>query len=198
MQEQPSLGQLLEGVQKLQFPLELELFQKEEAVKKHSLELNQVKTNDAFKALQSEIDRAKEEGGRLETDILEIMEDLDRCRAEEKEALSAFKGLENKAKAEIAVHESRLKELQARYDGAKSAREQAAAPIPDDVMRIYNHIRSRGKNNAVVPMDGALCSACRITLTSHMIVEVTKAKQLVTCESCQRILYRVEPAVAKA
>ena len=175
---------------------ELEVGQKEEDARKHSGQLNQVKTNEAFRALQGEIDRAKKEAGELETQILEIMESLDASRREEKGILASLKLIEEKAKGEIAVHETKLKELQSQFESAKAARDASASPVPPDVMKVYNHIRSRGKKDAVVLVDGDLCSACRITLAPQVIIEATKAKALVTCESCQRILYRAETAAA--
>jgi predicted nucleic acid-binding Zn-ribbon protein len=177
---------------------ELELAQKEEAAKKHGAELNSVKTNEAFKALQVEIERAKAQGSEIETQILEIMEDLDKTRKLEKAAAAEAAGEVKKLEAEIGVHEARVKELQGQYDGAKAKRDEAAAPISADAMRVYNHVRSRGKLNAVVAIDGSNCSACRISLAPQVIVEATKAKALVTCESCQRIIYRPETLAAKA
>src|SRR3989339_133081 len=117
------------GFEKKKKEKELELASKEEAIRKHSMELNQVKTNDAFKALQHQIDDAKAAGSQIETDILEVMEGIDAGKKEE----------------------------------------GAAAGTP-----------------------------CRISLAPQMIVEVTKAKALVVCESCQRILYKPEPAAKAA
>ena len=177
---------------------ELELAQKEEAAKKHGSELNQVKTNEAFKALQTEIERAKAAGSQIETEILEIMEQLDGSKKDEKTAQAAFQVEEKKFQAEIAAHEGRLTEQKALFDGEKAKRDEAAAPIPADAMKIYNHIRSRGKLDAIVPIDSSnSCSACRIQLAPQVIVEATKAKNLVSCESCQRILYRPEALAAK-
>ena len=177
---------------------ELELAQKEEAARKHSGELNQVKTNEAFKALQQEIERAKAEASLIETDILEIMEQIDVCRRQEKALLLDLSGLEKQVNAEIAALQSNFSEIQRQFEAAKAARDQEAFPLPADVMRIYNHVRSRGKPDAVVAIDGSHCSACRITLAPQVIIEATKAKQIVACESCQRILYRPEILAAKA
>lgn len=176
---------------------ELELAQKEEAVKKHSLELNQVKTNEAFKALQREIEQAKAEGSQIETEILEIMEELDVCRKGEKALQAELGGVEKAVGAEISALEFKLAELRTQFEAAQGARDQAAAALPADVMRVYSHIRSRGKPNAVVAIDGDNCSACRVTQSPNVIVEATKAKALVICESCQRILYRPEALAAK-
>lgn len=177
---------------------ELELAQKEEAVRKHSMELNQVKTNEAFKALQQEIDRAKAEGSALETQILEIMEELDSGRRQEKSVQAEVAAEDKAAGAEIAALEGKLAEIKARHDKEKASRDEASAPVPPEVMRIYEHIRSRGKLNAVVAVDANHCSACRMVQAPQVIVEATKAKQIIICESCQRILYRPEALVAKA
>jgi len=67
-------------------------------------------------------------------------------------------------------------------------------------MKVYNHIRGRGKPDAVVPVVGGHCGSCQINLTPGIILEIAKLKSLVTCESCQRILYKPEllvPATAQ-
>ncbi|MBI5629326.1 MAG: hypothetical protein HY921_00375 [Elusimicrobia bacterium] len=188
----------LQGLEKKKKEKELELFQKEEAVRKHSMELNQVKTNDAFKALQLEIEQARSEGGDIETEILQIMEDLDVCRKEEKSLQSEFGHKEKEFNAQIAVLEARFTEVKGRFDAAKAQRDQLAVPLPAEMLRVYEHIRSRGKPDAVVPIEGELCSACRISLAPQVIVEAIKAKQLVTCENCLRILYRPQAIAARA
>lgn len=177
---------------------ELELAGKEEAAKKHGGELNSVKTNEAFKALQKEIECAKLEAGDIETAILELMDQVDASRKEEKAAAAELKGVEEKVKAQVASLEAELAEFKGRFDAAKAARDQAAAPVPAEALKIYDHIRGRGKKDAVVPIDSNNCSACRVILAPQVIVEATKAKALVTCESCQRIIYKPETVAAKA
>jgi predicted nucleic acid-binding Zn-ribbon protein len=177
---------------------ELELAQKEEAVRKHGTELNQVKTNDAFKALQHEIEQAKAQGSQIETEILEIMETLDARRRDDKALAAEVAAAEKRISAALAALDARLAELKGLFEAAKAERDQAAAPVPTEAMRIYDHVRSRGKLDAIVAIDGTRCSACNITLAPQVIVEATKAKALVACESCQRILYRREAPVAKA
>jgi len=186
------------GCEKKKKEKELELAAKEEAIRKHTTELNQVKTNDAFKALQHEIEQAKAAGSQIETEILEVMEGIDSGRREEKSAAAELKAAEDKAKNEIGNLEKELAELKAKHDAQKSVRDAAAASVPPDMMRIYSHARMRGKLDAIVPVDGGNCSACRINLAPQMIIEVAKAKTLVFCESCQRILYKPEPAVKAA
>src|SRR5581483_838593 len=74
------------GLEKKKKEKELELAQKEEAAKKHGAELNTVKTNEAFKALQTEIGFAKQAASEIETEILQLMDQIDAARKEEKAA----------------------------------------------------------------------------------------------------------------
>ncbi len=170
------------------------LSEKEAGIKKHHQELNQVKTNEAFKALQTEIDKAKAEVGDLETEILTIMEELDALAAEEKRVASEIKESDAKAQGEIAALEKEKSELEARAQGERGKREGLFAGLPEDVLKRYEYLRKRKPDGvALAPLRKNLCGACRISLPPQMTVEVMKGS-MVTCESCQRILYIPEAA----
>ena len=49
-----------------------------------------------------------------------------------------------------------------------------------------------------MPVVSGHCGACQINLTPGLSLEVAKLKSLVTCESCQRILYKPELLVPTA
>ena len=133
---------------------ELDVAAKEEAARKHTGQLNELKSNDAYKAMQAEIEKEKAAAGDIETEILQIMEEIDKAKSEEK------------------AH--------------------AAEPVPADLMKVFNHLRSRGKPDAVVPAIDGHCGSCQMTLSPAMIAEIAKLKNLAICESCQRILYKRE------
>jgi len=66
--------------------------------------------------------------------------------------------------------------------------------IPDDAARQYDYLRKRKSDGeALSKITGTMCGACRLTVPPQSVVEVAKGR-LVTCESCQRILYRDETA----
>src|SRR5258706_11161701 len=69
---------------------ELDLDTQESAIRKHSTELNAVKSNDAYRALMGEIEKAKQEKSGLEDQILQLMEQSDQAVRlwKEKEATS--------------------------------------------------------------------------------------------------------------
>jgi predicted nucleic acid-binding Zn-ribbon protein len=177
---------------------ELDVAAKEEAARKHGLQLNEVKSNDAYKALQAEITKEKAAAGDIETEILQIMEDIDKSRGEEKSLAAELKKLEEFSKTDLEKLEAVLSHAKGRHAEAKTGRDAAAAAVPPDLLRVYDHIRSRGKPDAVVPVVEGHCGSCQITLSPAMLAEVAKLKSLAVCESCQRILYKRELAAAAA
>jgi len=177
---------------------ELDVAQQEEAARKHSSQLNELKSNDAYKAMQAEIEKEKAKAGDIETEILQIMEDIDKAKAEEKAATAEYKKTEEFSKKDLEKLEAEMSHAKGRFETAKVERDATAAAVGPSEMKVYNHIRSRGKPDAVVPIVGGHCGSCQITLTPGLSLEVAKLKSLVTCESCQRILYKPELVAAAA
>lgn len=177
---------------------ELDVAAKEDAARKHTAQLNELKSNDAYKAMQAEIEKEKAAAGDIETEILQIMEEIDKSKGEEKALAAELKKIEDFSKTDLAKLEAELSHAKGRFAEAKTLRDAAAEPVPADIMKVFNHIRSRGKPDAVVPVVDGHCGSCQMTLSPAVIAEVVKLKTLTTCESCQRILYRPESFVATA
>lgn len=177
---------------------ELDVAAKEEAARKHGLQLNEVKTNEAYRALQTEIEKEKAAIGDIETEILQFMEEIDKARREEKAAASEYKKTEEFAKKDLEKLEAELSHARGRHAEAKADRDAAASPVPPELMRVYEHIRSRGKLDAIVPVVDGHCGSCQINLSPSMVAELAKQKTLVTCDSCQRILHRPEKTAPAA
>ncbi|MFI5345430.1 MAG: zinc ribbon domain-containing protein [Elusimicrobiota bacterium] len=177
---------------------ELDVAAKEEAARKHTAQLNDLKSNEAYKTMQAEIVAERASAGDIETEILQIMEDIDKSKSEEKVLAAELKKIEDFSKSDLAKLEAELSHAKGRHATAKTERDAAAEPVPADLMKVFNHLRSRGKPDAVVPVVDGHCGSCQITLSPAMLMEVAKLKNLAVCESCQRILYKPEQVAAAA
>ena len=177
---------------------ELDAAAKDEAARKHTTQLNELKSNEAYKAMQAEIDKEKSSAGDIETEILIIMEEIDKARVEEKAATVEFKKTEEFSKKDLEKLEAEMSHAKGCFETAKVERDATAAAVAAVDMKVYNHIRSRGKPDAVVPVIDGHCGSCQMNLSPSMSLEVAKLKTLVICESCQRILYKPEQVAAGA
>lgn len=174
--------------------LEGELTAKEKLIDKHQFELNMVKSNDAFKALLSEIEKAKAEKNDIENTILKCLDDID---AEEKIQqpikLDHTEDAEQTKKT-IAALKAESEKLAALIDGLKAARGLHARTITDSgLLAKYENLLIRRGGIALSPAKrkpgGMICSLCNMALLPHQVSELSSGNSSVFCESCQRILY---------
>jgi predicted nucleic acid-binding Zn-ribbon protein len=183
-------------LQMLKKQKELDLEGQEASIRKHSTELNAVKTNEAYRALLGEIDKAKQETSGLEDQILQIMEQIDQAGRVWKEKESGSKAQESGLLKEITDLEARQQELQQALAAKESEREQALSSLSKSLADQYNKLRNGKRGAALVPILKEQCSGCHMKVSQNLINEVRRGQKLVTCESCSRIVYLEEVLAA--
>ncbi len=112
---------------------ELDLDAQESAVRKHSNELNSVKTNEAYRALVGEIEKAKQDKSALEDQILQNMEQTDQATRVWKEKESGSKSHEAGLINRISELENKAKEIEQTLAVKATEREQALAALPNNL-----------------------------------------------------------------
>ncbi len=171
---------------------EIDLESKETGIRKHSTDLNAVKSNDAYRALVGEIDKIKKERSELEDEILRLMDQVDQfarlCKEREKAAQQA----ETELRQRIADGEARQKALEQQISEKQTSRDQLIAQYPRSLCEQYERVRKSKKGMAVVPLRLEQCSGCHMKVSQHLINEVRRGQKLIVCESCSRIVYLEE------
>ncbi|MFA6433876.1 MAG: C4-type zinc ribbon domain-containing protein [Elusimicrobiales bacterium] len=173
---------------------ELAIAEKDEEVRKHQRDLNAIKDNAAFKALLTEIERAKKDQDEIETEILGLLDAIDKAAAEDRELQRAVKKMEEEKNSRILELEAEKKGHETSLEAARSARADFAGKIGEEVMEKYEFIRSRRKGLAIVRVKedktGHIsCGGCNMGLTAQKIVDIKTPHALVFCDSCQRMIY---------
>jgi predicted nucleic acid-binding Zn-ribbon protein len=180
---------------------EIEVSTQEQKMKKNEMDLNTVKSNEAYKGLLTEIEAAKNFKAQLEDEILTIMMDNDRLLAELKSAEVRVKGEQQKIEAQIKAKEGEIAQIQSRLEAEEKKRQEFAPNIKPDILTRYEFIRGKKKDIAIVQIEKDTCGGCNTILTQVLINEARKGKEITVCESCSRILYipellNAEPAPA--
>ena len=175
---------------------EIEMADKEAAIKKHEKELNQIKSNNAYKALMSEIAKAKDAVSVCEDGILNLMEDIDDLGEEEKKIKQSLKDLEADCGKKILGLEEQKKGLELEFAAQSDVRQGKLAGIPEEMLQRYDNLRKRKHGVAMVAVSGGSCGGCGMTLPQQIIIDVIRAERIVQCESCQRILYKADAHAA--
>ena len=145
-----------------------------------------------LQALQHEQESLRRRQDHLETEELEIMEELDPLVEE-------VAGLDSRL-SELAVEGERLGDalLQAEVDleeeltAVTDRRRESADGLDDELLATYEDLRVRLGGIAVARLVGSVCGGCHLGLSA---VEVDRIKKqppdaLVHCDECGRLLVR--------
>ena len=176
---------------------ELDVEQWRERARKYRDQSYEVKTNEAFKALQHEIAHAEKEMASAEDRLLERMvssEDFDRLV---KSAEIELKQADAAAVAERATLAAEKAELDKEIFAAESERGELVKHVPEPLLNEYERIAKRHHGVALAEVRNETCQACGVRVRPHVYQALRRAEDshLFTCETCNRILYAVEPAV---
>lgn len=152
-----------------------------------------VKTNQEYTALLHEIATAKQEKDGIEEKILGLMEAADALTAELKadERVLADKKREgDQAKTTLAAERKTLEAELARLGHERTGE---ARGVDAPLLARYEQLIKQRRGQAVARMTGDLCAACHVRLRPHIAQTIRRNNEIVACESCQRILYFVDP-----
>ena len=153
-----------------------------------------VKTNHEYTALLHEIATAKSEKDAIEERLLVLMEEADALAAELKAADTAFKGEQAKADQARAAIGTERTQLDAEVARLATERARETRNIEAPLLAKYDQLLKLRRGVAVAQMTGEICAACHVRLRPHVTQQVRRNDAIVTCDSCQRILYFVPPA----
>jgi hypothetical protein len=153
----------------------------------------EAKTNEVHWAFQHEIEFVQKEVRKLEDRILELMGEAEALERNVKAAEAALKT----EKAQVEAEKAEARERTAADETAAAAlrKERAAmvGSIAPAVYQRYERIRKGRRGRAVAEAVEGRCSACNLTLRPQLSQDLKKGEQILSCESCQRILYYNPP-----
>jgi len=157
---------------------------------KREAKLYEVKTNKEYSAVLAEIETLKVEKGRVEEEILALMETQERMTREIGEAEVRLKRHIEEARVQQAAATEELRALEADVALVRAERESLARDIPRDSMAQYTRLL-KGRAGLAVAVVGAngICTGCRLSLTPQRFNELRQSTLILTCENCGRILY---------
>ncbi|MDD5258693.1 MAG: C4-type zinc ribbon domain-containing protein [bacterium] len=185
-----SLKQELARIQLDKKQKEMDLHTKEEERKKHQSELNKVKKNDQYFALQKEIDQLGKDISVIEDGILNMMDSIETVNTKMKQEQDLLKQEEGKLGQEINRFTGELESINKAIADQETQRREITATIPAESLTLYERIRKSKKGMAVAEvMKNNSCGGCHMTLPPQVVNEVRKLDRLVLCESCSRILF---------
>jgi uncharacterized protein len=166
---------------------------KEGVVKKYQSQLNQIKTNKEYSALQDEIKRTKADGSAIEDDIIKLMEAIDEKNSEILKEKEVVKAEEVKLAEEKKRLEAQAISVKSELEKILAQRSELAARVDAKNLSKYERLLKNKDGLAIVPISNEACQGCFRILPPQVVNEIRMKENLVVCDSCARILYIAPP-----
>lgn len=173
--------------------LELEVESHKGQISKLRQQQMELKTNQEFKAMESEIDTVEKKIDSLEDQQLTMMDEIEAASvslAAHKQDLSKE---EESVERDCQAWDERALVLQKDLEAAQVEREEAVSGVTNtDLLTNYQRVHSRRENALVAVVDG-ICGGCHMQLPPYVVHEIKKQAHIedeaVSCDYCGRLLH---------
>jgi predicted nucleic acid-binding Zn-ribbon protein len=148
-----------------------------------------IKTNAEYAALTHEIDFMKKEISDIEESILTLLEEIESATADVEQVRE--RATQADAQADEKIRELRVKvaELDDQIAVKKDERLRISKRVDKPLLTRYDRILASKGDCAVVNVSDGACSGCYKSLPPQTVLEVKRARDLIECDGCGRILY---------
>ena len=151
-----------------------------------------------YETAMRETDALQKQIATYETQIVEILEEVEGVEKELEERAEEIASLDGKRDAALADYDAALAKDQKEFDAETKHRATAFATLPARLASIYDRLAQRSRDGiAVAEVVNGSCSACYMQLRPQVQLNVKKGDEIITCESCTRIMY-IAPREAEA
>ncbi len=168
---------------------EAELQDLEQKIDKYNDQSRDVKTNEQYRAIMSEIENAKALKGQVEEKILLLMEEADELERKIRDAEEEFAV----RRKEFDTGREALAEEQTRLAGQRDSltreRETLSREIPSDAMDAYERVAGLRGQIVMAQARDQRCTVCHVRIRPQVYSELRRNDRIISCESCSRILY---------
>lgn len=143
-----------------------------------------------YETAMRETDALQKQIAALETQDLEKMGELETVDKELDERADEINTLEGKRKIALGEFDSQVAKNKKELEKEVAHRKEIFVTLPERLAEVYDRLSVRGRDGiAVAEVINGACSACFMSLRPQMQLEVKKGEEIITCESCSRILF---------
>ena len=139
--------------------------------------------------LQADVESMKRHLSDIEDRDLEAISASEAAEVAAKETAERLASLEQSWDEQQGELKERIERLTVELAALDEQRQEAAARVNADVLRVYEHVRRAHQGRGVAKLDRNLCLGCRISLPVSTVNRARAGNALVQCPNCERILY---------
>jgi len=142
-----------------------------------------------LKSIQQEVVLLRTKKDEIETDLLELLDEVDSLRGETNKALSNSKELVKQVEEAEKKYKQVSDEIDKKLHSLKEESKKVRKSISDPLFSVYKNIREKKKIAAVAIADG-ICQGCFVELPAEEVDKMLQTDKLWRCPQCRRIIIR--------
>ena len=143
-----------------------------------------------YETAMRETDALQKQINGFEAQMLEKMTALEEVEKVLEDRAEEINSLESNRDAALKDFDKEMEKNRKEYDAETKKRQEVFVTLPAQLASVYNRLTQRSRDGiAVAEVVNGSCSACFMKLRPQRQLEVKKGDEIITCESCTRILY---------
>ncbi|QQS32241.1 MAG: hypothetical protein IPM50_11245 [Acidobacteriota bacterium] len=143
-----------------------------------------------YESAMRETEILQKQIGTYENETVEAMDAIETVEKELEERADEINSLDGERAAAMAEFDKELAEAKAEFAQQTAARKTTFDMLPANLAAVYDRLVQRSRDGvAVAEVVNESCSACYMKLRPQVFMNVRKGAEIVTCESCSRILF---------
>ncbi|HMQ04660.1 MAG TPA: C4-type zinc ribbon domain-containing protein [Pyrinomonadaceae bacterium] len=143
-----------------------------------------------YETAMREMDSLQKQISVAETQIIEKMTALEEVEKELEDRADEISSIDSKRAEELGAFDAQTASERSEFEAEADVRNEVFKTLPAQLAAVYDRLAQRSRDGvAVAEVINGSCSACFMSLRPQMQVEVKKGMQIITCESCTRILF---------
>ena len=176
--------------------LELDLKERDEQISKLRNHLNLARTNKEYSALLTELNTAKADDSKIESQVLELMKNIETDEAacaEIKTQIEQQRGklddIRKEAEVKAVGIEKDIADVQAEWDAA-------AKDIPASALQFFQRVAETYDGEAMAEVEQVdenaqsySCGGCFMGIPAEIVNVLSSKDEIIRCSNCTRILY---------
>ncbi|MEQ1632763.1 MAG: C4-type zinc ribbon domain-containing protein [Planctomycetota bacterium] len=163
--------------------------QSDDEVKKLNERLNGVRNNAEYQATLFQIESVVRERDRVQDECLKLLDGLEPLKQEAATAAAAVAEERTVFEAFLTEAQKLRAACEARVVGVVEKRKFVAEGIPQDLLSSYERLFATRDGLAVCSVERGFCQGCYNKITTNDTAKLMGGTTVVSCDSCQRILY---------
>ncbi|MGH7822945.1 MAG: zinc ribbon domain-containing protein [Candidatus Binatia bacterium] len=169
--------------------LETRLAATETKMRDRRMRITRIRNDKELGLAKRELDLLKEETTGLETELLDVMQQVETATAKLGDLDTGLGRLTQERDGEASTLRDALARLTGEIERERAERSLLIDRVDGELRRKYEQIFSRRGGLAVVEVREGICQGCRMRVPPQLYDEIQRNQQVILCPSCQRMLY---------